>query len=39
MWVYVLLVGLLGLLVNIGLVRTFRILFPGVALVSERGDR
>lgn len=39
MWVYVLLVGVLGLIVNAGLVRAFRLAFPGVAAVAERSDR
>ena len=41
MWVYVLVVGVLGLIVNAGMIRAFRLLFPGVALVSsfEGGNR
>jgi ABC-type nitrate/sulfonate/bicarbonate transport system permease component len=36
MWAYVLIVGTLGLLVNLGLVRLVRVAFPGVAASSER---
>ncbi|WP_433380529.1 ABC transporter permease [Actinoplanes sp. CA-142083] len=39
MWVYVLLVGVLGLIINAGLIRAFRLLFPGIALVSERSSK
>ena len=39
MWVYVLLVGVLGLIINAGLIRAFRVLFPGVAAVAERSSR
>jgi sulfonate transport system permease protein len=39
MWVYVLLVGVLGILVNAGLVGAFRVAFPGIAAVAERSGR
>lgn len=39
MWVYVLLIGTLGVIVNAGLVRVFRILLPGVAEISDRSTR
>jgi len=39
MWAYVLLVGVLGIVVNAGLVRAFRVVFPGVAAVAERSGR
>jgi len=39
MWVYVLLVGTLGLIINAGLIGAFRVLFPGVAAVAERSSR
>jgi hypothetical protein len=38
MWVYVRVVGVLGLSVNAGLIRAFRVLFPGVAAVAERSS-
>lgn len=34
MWVYVLVIGLLGIIVNAGLIALFRLLFPGVAKVA-----
>ncbi|MFG1926951.1 ABC transporter permease [Cryptosporangium sp. NPDC048952] len=39
MWVYVLVTGALGLLANAGMLRAFRLLFPGVAAVAERSER
>jgi sulfonate transport system permease protein len=36
MWVYVLTAGVLGVIVNTGLIRAFRLLLPGVAAVAER---
>lgn len=39
MWVYILIAGILGILVNTGLVRLFRVLLPGVAAVAERNAR
>jgi ABC-type nitrate/sulfonate/bicarbonate transport system permease component len=38
MWVYVLLVGILGVVVNAGLVRAFGVVFPGIAAVAERSS-
>lgn len=36
MWAYVLIIGFLGLVVNAGLVRVVRLVFPGVSASSER---
>jgi sulfonate transport system permease protein len=38
MWVYVLTAGVLGVIVNAGLIKLFRLLLPGVALVAERNN-
>jgi ABC-type nitrate/sulfonate/bicarbonate transport system permease component len=37
MWAYVLIVGVLGLIANVGLVKAVRLMFPGFSMVSERG--
>lgn len=39
MWAYVFVIGCLGILVNFGLVRLVRVLFPGVTAASERSAR
>ena len=39
MWAYVILVGVLGIIVNAGLVKVVRVMFPGVSAVSERSAR
>ena len=39
MWAYVFVIGCLGILVNFGLVRLVRVLFPGVSAASERSHR
>jgi sulfonate transport system permease protein len=36
MWAYVLIVGVLGLMVNFGLIRVVRLVFPGVSASNER---
>lgn len=37
-WAYILVIGTLGIFVNFGLVRLFRLLFPGVATAAERSQ-
>jgi sulfonate transport system permease protein len=39
MWAYVLIIGILGIIVNAGLVRAFRVGFPGISAVSQRSAR
>jgi len=36
MWAYVVIVGVLGIIANVGLVQAVRLIFPGVSAISDR---